>query len=73
MSDSGPSGPLVSFAIVSHGKERACCYALLVLLMRCECLSSLTLPHGAKGWSEVFYCVISRSYSLTSWEAEFFF
>ena len=33
--------------------------------MSCRCYRSLTLPHGAMGWSVVFHCGISLSYSLT--------
>ena len=38
----------------------AACFALIVL-----CLCSVSLPHGAVGWSAVSDCGISWSYSLT--------
>ena len=39
--------------------ERTGCFALSVLQMDCDCYCSLTLPHGAMGWSAVCDCGIS--------------
>ena len=57
---------LYSFEFYNHpGKEeRAGCFTLIVFLMSCDCLCSLTLPHGAVGWSAVCECGISLSYLL---------
>ena len=38
-------------------EERACCFALVVLRMSCYCKFSVTLLHGAVGWSAVCDCV----------------
>ena len=46
------------------GEERAGCFTLIVSLMSCGCLCSLSLPHGAVGWSAVCACGISWPYSL---------
>ena len=50
---------------VSRIDERARCFAFIVLLMSCYCKYSVTLPHGAVGWSVVCDYGISRSYSHT--------
>ena len=39
-----------------RGKERAVCFAFIVLLMTCYCISSVVLPEGAVGWSAVCVC-----------------
>ena len=39
-------------------------FAFIVLRMSCYCKCSVTLPHGAVGWSAVCVCGISWSYSL---------
>ena len=35
------------------------CFAIIVLQIYCYCKCSLTIPHGAVGWSAVCDCVIS--------------
>ena len=57
---------LSNFAIILKKKreERAGCFAFIVLRLSCYCKSSLTLPHGAWGWSAICYCCISWLYSL---------
>ena len=40
-------------------EERAGCFAFVVLRMSSYCMCSLTLPHGAVGWSAVYDCSIS--------------
>ena len=35
------------------------CFTLIVLLMSCNCLCSMALPHGAVNWSSVCDCGIS--------------
>ena len=56
----------VSFWFCNHldGKERAGCFTLTVFLMYCDSQWSVALPHGAVGWSAVYDCRISWSYSL---------
>ena len=34
-------------------EERVGCFAFIVLRMSCYCICSVTLPHGAVGWSAV--------------------
>ena len=46
-----------SFAIILKRKRKL--VALLVLQTYCYCKFSMTLPHGAKGWSAVYDCGIS--------------
>ena len=41
------------------GEERTDCFALIVSLVSCHCHCSVTLPHGALGWSAVYDCGIS--------------
>ena len=48
-----------------HGKERACCFILIVLLVSCDCKCSVSLPDFAVYWSAACDCGISSSYSLT--------
>ena len=38
-------------------EERAGCFAFIVLLMSYYCKCSVTLPHGAVGWSALGECV----------------
>ena len=40
-------------------EERAGCFAFIVLWMSCYHNCSVTLPHGAVGWSAVCDCCIS--------------
>ena len=40
-------------------EERVGCFAFVVLRMSCWCKCSVTLPHGAMGWSAVCDCGIS--------------
>ena len=47
------------------GEVRAGCFTLIVFLLLCGCLCSVSLPHGAVGWSAVCECGISWSYLLT--------
>ena len=37
---------------------------LIVFLIYCDCYCSVAVPHDTMGWSAVFDCVISWSYSL---------
>ena len=37
--------------------------------MSCRCYRSVSLLHGAVGWSAVCDCGVSWSYSLTFWES----
>ena len=39
-------------------KEKACCFAIIVLQMYCHYKCSVALPHGAVGWSVVCDCGI---------------
>ena len=39
-------------------EERVGCFAFIVL-WSCYCIFSVTLPHGAEGWSVVYDCGIS--------------
>ena len=56
----------VSFLVLHHHEEeeRAGCFAFNVLQMSCYSICSVTLPHGAVGWSALCDCGISLSYSL---------
>ena len=58
---------LSSFAVTMYliGEVRAGCFTLIVFLLLCGCLCSVSLPHGAVGWSAVCECGISWSYLLT--------
>ena len=47
------------FCIHLEEDERAGCFAFIVLLMFSYCKCSVTLPHGAFGWSAVCDCGIS--------------
>ena len=60
-------GTLRPFELCNHlvEEERAGCFTLIVLLMPFDCYCSVSLPHGALGWSAVCDCGISWSYSLT--------
>ena len=40
-------------------KEKAGCFATIVLQMYCYCKCSVVVLHGAVGWSAVFDCGIS--------------
>ena len=40
-------------------EERAGCFVFIVLRMPCYCKCSVTLSHGAVGWSAVCDCDIS--------------
>ena len=43
---------LSSFTVILKRKRgRAGCLAFIVLRMSCKCKCSVTLPHGAVGWS----------------------
>ena len=54
---------MFGFAIISLRKrEREGCY---YFLMYFDCLFTVSLPQGAVGWSTVFDCGFSWSYSLT--------
>ena len=46
-------------------KERAVCFAFIVLQMYCYCECSVSLRDFALGWSAVCDCGISLSYSIT--------
>ena len=56
---------LFSFAIIfcnhldDEERERAGCFDLIVFRMFCYCKCSVTLPHGAVGWSVVCECGLS--------------
>ena len=51
---------LSSFVIILKRKrERAGCFAFIVLRMSCYCKWSVTPPHGAVVWSAVCDCGIS--------------
>ena len=45
---------LSSFAIHLEEEERTGCFTFIVLRMSCYCKCSVTLPHGAVGWSALF-------------------
>ena len=51
---------LSSFAIILKR-----CFDFIVVQMSCYCECSVTLPHGAVGWSAVCDCGVYWSYSLT--------
>ena len=53
----------MSIQFFNHFKEeeKAGCFDCNVLRMYCYCKSSVTLPHGAVGWSAVCDCGISSS------------
>ena len=57
---------LSNFEVISLGgggkREVACCYALVVFLLSCDCWCSVSLPYGAVSWSAVCDCGISWSY-----------
>ena len=56
-----------SFLVVQWSwweRERADCFTLIVFLVYCDSDCSVDLPHNAIGWSAVFDCSISWSYSL---------
>ena len=40
-------------------REKAGCFAVVVLEMYCYCKCSVAFPHDAVGWSAVFDCGIS--------------
>ena len=40
-------------------RERASCFDFIVLRLSCYCKCSVTLPHGAVGWTAVYDCVTS--------------
>ena len=64
---------LSSFAIISLAEEeRASCFTVIVLFLSCDCKCSVSLPHGAAGWSAVCDCGISWSYSLTFYKIHTF-
>ena len=46
-------------------EEKAGCVAIIVFQMYCYYKYSVVLPHCAKGWSALYECSISWSYSLT--------
>ena len=54
---------LCPFCNQLEDRERSGCF--IVLRMSCYCACSLTLSHGAVGWSAVCDCFFSCSYSLT--------
>ena len=47
---------LCHFLFCNHldEEDRACCFALLFLLISCDCKRYVALPHGAVGWSVVY-------------------
>ena len=51
-------------AIILKRKERAGCFALIIILMTCDCKCSLALHLGVMGWSAWCECGISCSYAL---------
>ena len=55
---------LNAHAIHLPEEERAGYFTLLVFLLSCGCLCSVSLPCGAVIWCVVFVCGVSRSYSL---------
>ena len=48
----------MSFLVFDHleEEEHTGYFAFIVIRMFCYCKSSVTLPHGAMGWSEVCDC-----------------
>ena len=55
----------VSFLVLLTGEENADYFIFIVLLMSHGCYCYLPLPHSAVGWSIVYDCIISWSYSLS--------
>ena len=51
--------PFYKFCNHLEEEDRAGCFAFIVLRMSCYCKCSVTLPHGAVGWSAVCDCGIS--------------
>ena len=53
--------PLCPFYVFNHLEEgeRAGCFAFIVLRKSCYCKCSVTLPHGALGWSAMCDCGFS--------------
>ena len=49
----------LSFCNHLEEEERAGYFAFIVLLMSRNCKCSVTLPHGAMGWTAVCDCSIS--------------
>ena len=54
----------MSFLVLQSSRWERSCFTLIVFLMPCGCLCSVTLPYGAVGWSAMYDCGISWSYSL---------
>ena len=46
-------------------EERAGCFILIVFLLSCGCLRSVSLPRGAVGKSVIYDWGLSWSYSLS--------
>ena len=56
---------IVSFLVWNHlAEEESWLLTLVVFLLLCGCWSSMSLPHGALGWTAEYDCGISWSYSL---------
>ena len=55
---------LCPFWVCNHleEEEKAGCFAIIVLKMKCYYKCSVALPRGAVGWSAVCDCGISWSY-----------
>ena len=45
--------------------EKAGCFNFIVILLSCDCLCCMALPHGVVGRFAVCDCGMSLSYSLT--------
>ena len=45
-------------------RKRAVCFTLIVFMVSCDCLCSVSLTSSALDWAEVSVCGISWAHSL---------
>ena len=57
--------PVIVLQLSGWRRERAGCFTSIVIMVSFGCLWSVSLPNGVMGWSAVWECGISWSYSLT--------